>query len=154
MDEQDQRGFLQRWSCLKEKAREAHSASAEAQSPPPVLPPLETLTPDSDFRPFFHPKVQESLRRAALKKLFADPRFNVMDGLDVYIDDYSRGDPLPAAMLDKLQQAQNILRWAREGEECAAAAEGASPQAQATAPNEEISGGNASAPPPQEGQNS
>ena len=50
---------------------------------------------DSDYRAFFHPKVGEDVRRAALKKLFADPRFNVMDGLDVYIDDYSKEAPIP-----------------------------------------------------------
>ena len=30
-----------------------------------------------------------------MKKLFADPHYNVMDGLDVYIDDYSKPDPIP-----------------------------------------------------------
>jgi hypothetical protein len=33
------------------------------------------------------------VRNAALKKLFTDPHFNVMDGLDVYIDDYGKPDP-------------------------------------------------------------
>ena len=41
----------------------------------------------------------EDVRRAALKKLFSDPRFNVMDGLDVYIDDYSKTEPIPPEML-------------------------------------------------------
>jgi hypothetical protein len=61
--------------------------------------------------------VDETLRRAALKKLFSDPHFNIMDGLDTYIDDYSISDPLPAAMLAELKQAQNIFAWARETEE-------------------------------------
>ena len=39
------------------------------------------------------------VRNAAMKKLFADPQFNVMDGLDIYIDDYSKSDPIPEAML-------------------------------------------------------
>jgi len=52
--------------------------------------------------------------REALKKLFHDPHFNVMDGLDTYIDDYSKPDPLPAAMLATLRQAQKILEWAKE----------------------------------------
>ena len=30
-----------------------------------------------------------------MKKLFSDPHFNVMDGLDTYIDDYGKPDPLP-----------------------------------------------------------
>jgi len=81
------------------------------------LPPLDTLTPESDYRAFFHPKVDEDVRRAALKKLFSDPHFNVMDGLDVYIDDYSKTEPIPAAMLAGLRQAQNILQWAKEDDE-------------------------------------
>ncbi len=113
--------FLSRWSQRKQQAR------VEEQSPPPApvaqpdkppeLPSLESLTTDSDYRGFLHPKVDESLRRAALKKLFSDPHFNVMDGLDTYIDDYSISDPLPAAMLAELKQAQNIFAWAKETEE-------------------------------------
>jgi hypothetical protein len=54
-------------------------------------------------------KVDEGIRRAALKKLFSDPRFNVMDGLDVYIDDYTREDPIPTGMLAQLQHARSTL---------------------------------------------
>ena len=81
------------------------------------MPPLDKLTPESDYRAFFHPKVNEDVRRAALKKLFSDPHFNIMDGLDVYIDDYSKTEPIPAAMLAGLKQAQNILKWAKEDAE-------------------------------------
>lgn len=118
---------MSRWSRRKQQVRE------EAQNPPPakattpataaeapVLPPVEQLGMDSDYRGFFHPKVDEALRRTALKKLFSDPHFNIMDGLDTYIDDYSISDPLPAAMMKELKQAQNILAWARETEEEAA----------------------------------
>jgi len=41
-----------------------------------------------------------------MKKLFADPRYNVMDGLDVYTGDYSRPDPIPHAILRKLASAR------------------------------------------------
>ena len=115
--------FLSRWSRLKQEGRDrpveqpqTGRDAADSKSPPPELPPLDKLTFDSDFRSFLHPKVDEGVRRAALKKLFSDPRFNVMDGLDVYIDDYSKTEPIPAAMLAGLKQAQNILRWAK-GEE-------------------------------------
>jgi hypothetical protein len=70
------------------------------------LPPVESLTIDSDFTAFLQPKVDESLKRQALKKLFADPRFNVMDGLDVYIDDYTKSDPIPSDILERLMKAQ------------------------------------------------
>jgi len=77
---------------------------------------IDTLTLESDFRGFFHPKVHEDVRRAALRKLFAEPHFNVMDGLDTYIDDYSKTEPIPAAMLAGMKQAQRILDWrARHG---------------------------------------
>lgn len=113
--------FLSRWSRRKREAREAPPAAAPARPPeaeaPPVLPPLETLTPDSDFSGFLHPKVDDKLRRAALKKLFSDPHFNVMDGLDVYIDDYSKDDPIPEAMMKELRHAQDILRASRERRE-------------------------------------
>jgi Protein of unknown function (DUF3306) len=68
------------------------------------LPPIESLTIESDFAPFFRPQVDESIKRAALKQLFRDPRFNIMDGLDTYIDDYTRPDPIPSAMLEGLMQ--------------------------------------------------
>ena len=40
-----------------------------------------------------------------MKKLFADPHFNVMDGLDTYIDDYGKPDPIPQSMLRQLDQS-------------------------------------------------
>ena len=50
--------------------------------------------------------VGAEVRNAAMKKLFADPHFNVMDGLDIYIDDYNKPDPMPAGMLRKMASAQ------------------------------------------------
>jgi hypothetical protein len=110
--------FLDRWSRRKAEARQetppgAREPDAAAKAPPPELPPVERLSFDSDYRAFFHPKVSEDTRRAALKKLFSDARFNVMDGLDVYIDDYSKTEPIPPAMLAGLRQAQKILEWAK-----------------------------------------
>jgi len=58
---------------------------------------------------FMQQKVEDGVKRAALKKLFSDPRFNVMDGLDVYIDDYSIDDPIPEAMLAQLEHAKSTL---------------------------------------------
>jgi hypothetical protein len=123
--EHDNEGFLRRWARVKSEARETATAPAtpapaapqpkvEASESAPHLPSPEELTFDSDFSGFFHPKVDENLRRQALRKLFSDPHFNVMDGLDVYIDDYSKTEPIPAAMLAGLRQAQRILEWAAE----------------------------------------
>lgn len=129
MDEDRNRraeGFLARWSRVKTGAREpaqepvapAPAAPREAaRDEPPQLPKLDELTFDSEFKDFFHPKVDEDVRRGALRKLFSAPQFNVMDGLDVYIDDYSQTEPIPAAMLASLTQAQRILGWAAEKDE-------------------------------------
>lgn len=100
--------FLRRWSQRKHAA--AASAASSAASPtPPSLPALEAMTFESDFKAFMHAKVDEGLRRAALQKLFSDPRFNVMDGLDIYIGDYSVEDPIPPALLAQLEHARTTL---------------------------------------------
>ncbi len=157
--------FLERWSRLKGETAEQPSPQppeqasekvADAKSPPPELPAVEQLTFDSDYRAFFHPKVGEDVRRAALKKLFSDPHFNVMDGLDVYIDDYSKTEPIPPAMLASLRQAQNILEWAKGQDpekkeartdqgaapESPAALQDGSPSVPAPDPAEQTAGGN------------
>ena len=51
-----------------------------------------------------------------MKKLFADPHFNVMDGLDIYIDDYSKSDPIPESMLRQMASAK-FLKLFDEDEE-------------------------------------
>jgi Protein of unknown function (DUF3306) len=87
----------------------AGSTSVSTLSANVDLPPIESLTIDSDFAPFFKPQVDESIKRAALKQLFRDPRFNVMDGLDTYIDDYTQPDPIPSAMLEDLMQRRGFF---------------------------------------------
>jgi len=77
-------------------------------APPPPAPTMDDvarLTRESDFSRFVVPGVDGEVKNAALKRLFGDPRFNVMDGLDVYIDDYAKPDPLPLASIRKMAQA-------------------------------------------------
>ncbi|WP_425261159.1 DUF3306 domain-containing protein [Rubrivivax sp. RP6-9] len=100
-----------------------------APDAPPAPPPLTlddvaALTPDADFSRFVAPQVDGEVRNAALKKLFQDPHYNVMDGLDTYIDDYGKPDPIPASMLREMVQSK-MLGLFREEEEAAAAAEAA-----------------------------
>jgi hypothetical protein len=73
---------------------------------------------ESEYREFLRPDVDSATRSAALRKLFGDPHFNQMDGLDVYIDDYTKADPIPAAMLRALNQARSLglFEEAKEGE--------------------------------------
>jgi hypothetical protein len=132
-EDKSREGFsLRRWSDRKHAAArekneapakfEAHAPVPAAQPGPeppiassasapstPALPPVESLTPQSDFVPFMRPEVDESLKRAALKKLFGDPRFNVMDGLDVYIDDYSKPDPIEPELVKQLAHARYLF---------------------------------------------
>jgi hypothetical protein len=78
-----------------------------AEVPLPSIESLEGLR--SDYTAFFQQPVGEDLRRAALKKLFADPHFNQMDMLDVYVDDYTQFEPLPAALRMRLPSARAFL---------------------------------------------
>ena len=126
-------GFLGRWSQRKLDAREGKPLEAEPEkvviaaqasilapdappvdpglrrddSPPPLtLEDAQALTAESDFRPFAARGVAPEVKNAAMKKLFSDPHFNVMDRLDTYIDDYSQPDPIPREMLRKLASAK------------------------------------------------
>lgn len=122
------KGFLGRWSRLKREAAaaeplppvEAPVAIVPPQTPavgqtepdtdvPAEPPPLESLGFDSDYRAFLGQKVDEGLKRAALKKLFHTPHFNTMDGLDVYIEDFNLYEPLPASMVSQLAHAKETL---------------------------------------------
>jgi hypothetical protein len=83
------------------------AANAPAPPPVPTMEDVAALARDAaDFSRFVAPQVPTEVRNAAMKKLFSDPHFNVMDGLDVYIDDYSRPDPVPRSMLRSLVQSR------------------------------------------------
>ncbi|MFC5521112.1 DUF3306 domain-containing protein [Polaromonas jejuensis] len=131
---EDAKGFLGRWARRKTEAlrgkppEEAEavampgpvaadgapaikppSPAVEADEPPAKalsLDDVKLLGKDSDFKPFMARDVGPEVRNAALKKLFADPRFNVMDGLDTYIDDYSISEPIPESMLRQMVGAK------------------------------------------------
>jgi hypothetical protein len=80
----------------------------------PTLDDVAQLTSESDFSAFVARGVDAAVRRTALKKLFADPHFNMMDGLDVYIDDYTKPSPVTEAMLASLEHARQVLRSAAD----------------------------------------
>jgi hypothetical protein len=111
---QDKEAFLSRWSRLKQEqekpAEQPGAPPAQAQEQePPELPPVESLTSESDFRGFMHPKVGDALRRVALKKLFSDPHFNVEDPFEAYSGDWTGGEPIPPEMLATLKHARSVL---------------------------------------------
>lgn len=142
-------GFLGRWSKRKLDVKEGKELQAEplpepaqptaapaalevqAASPAPTpveepaplnLDDVKALTKDSDFARFAARDVTPEVKNAAMKKLFADPRYNVMDGMDVYIGDYSKPDPMPYAMLRKLASAKFLGLFDQEEKEEAEAA--------------------------------
>jgi len=105
-------GSSQSLQSSKVGPQELASGASEAKSgelpakPLPSLDDARALTPNSDFQPFMRPGVTADVRNVAMKKLFTDPHFNVMDGLDIYIGDYNTPDPMPAGMLQKMVGAQ------------------------------------------------
>lgn len=81
-------------------------ARTEPAPPAPTMDDVAALTPDADFGRFVARDVDPGVRNAAMKKLFTDPHYNVMDGLDIYIDDYGKPDPIPPSMLRGLAQSR------------------------------------------------
>lgn len=125
-------GFVSRWSRRKLDARkqdtEEKSNVVEEQAPsvpvpPPLtdadMPPIEDLTPDSDYSGFLSPEVSDELRKLALRKLFQGAEFNIRDGLDDYDSDYTSftklGDIITADM--KHQMEQEARRMLASGDE-------------------------------------
>ncbi len=96
--------------------KEPPEAPATAQPAEKLLSleDVKTLTQESDFTPFMARNVGPEVRNAAMKKLFADPQFNVMDGLDIYIDDYSKSDPIPESMLRQMTSAKFLNLFEEE----------------------------------------
>ena len=103
--EDKKEAFLNRWSRLK---RDAVQEKKE-ETPKPVTPPVDKLTPESDFTSFMHPKVEDALRRVALKKLFNDPHFNTPDPFEPFSGDWNVGEPISEELLATLNQAKQHL---------------------------------------------
>ena len=107
MSADEKEPFLARWSRLKREAPAEKNDAAPA--PPAAVPPIEKLTPGSDFAAFMNPKVKDELRRLALKKLFSDPHFNLPDPFEAYSGDWTGGEPIPPELMATLNQARSIL---------------------------------------------
>lgn len=125
--------FFTRWSKKKNAATtsvDAGDASLDIPAPPlneartdnegsaspettvkslPTQDDVDKLTHDSDYSAFMSQGVDESVKRSAMKKLFTDPHFNIMDGLDIYIDDYNKFEPISPALLASLNHAKALL---------------------------------------------
>ena len=102
---------------MPEDAQPERSLSIEESDAPetnPPLPTIESLTQESDFSPFMGKDVASDLRNQAMKKLFTDPHYNVQDGLDIYIGDYTKSDPIPLEMLRKMTQSKALFLFEEE----------------------------------------
>ncbi len=138
---EDNDAFLRRWSQRKAAAAKGElnesdkveapprQPVAEPAPPPPPktdadMPPVESIDESSDVSAFFSSGVSEQLRQIALRKLFHLPKFNVVDGLDDYADDFTDfaalGDVITADMRHRLElEEKRVLA----GEENAAASD-------------------------------
>jgi hypothetical protein len=140
--------FLRRWARLKAdpSAREDEQLAQAPASPPPAdgavakgeaadapgeqlppadedLPPLETLDEHSDYSGFMSPRVSETLRKQALRKLFRSQKFNYICELDDYIDDYTSFPALGDIVTSDMKHAaERLLQKQLEAEEADAAA--------------------------------
>jgi hypothetical protein len=128
--EDKKEAFLNRWSRLKRE----RVPEKQEETPKPATPPVDKLTPESDFTPFMHPKVEDALRRVALKKLFNDPHFNTPDPFEPFSGDWNVGEPISEKMLAMLNQAKTHLFSEEKKEEAPLAAE--QPKEQVAKPDE------------------
>ena len=145
-NEETPAGFLSRWARRKAEVRQTpapeteltntaqsaaklvnvadqqienppQSDSATPQKPAPSMADVQSLTKDSDYTQFMAKEVAPEVKNAAMKKLFADPHFNVMDRMDIYIDDYGQSDPIPPAMLRQMVGAKFLNLFEDDGDE-------------------------------------
>jgi hypothetical protein len=100
-------------------APESAPIEPQAKPPAPTLEDTRSLTPQSDFKPFMRAEVAPEVKNAAMKQLFKDPHFNTMDMMDIYVDDYSKPDPLPPEMLRKMAVTKFLGFWEEEEKEAA-----------------------------------
>jgi hypothetical protein len=132
--ESGQEPFLRRWSRRKAEVRsgagvEPDPSSAEVDSAGPTgpegeagavgeaieLPDLDTLGEDSDYSAFMSPGVDADLRRKALRKLFASPKFNVIDDMDDYCGDFTQFESLGGIVTaDMKHQMERLARAAAD----------------------------------------
>lgn len=138
--------FLTRWARRKRVARDGRDPDASttgapgeetAHAPPAAeasatatddravepgdedMPPLESIDGDTDMSGFFSPRVSQAVKKAALRKFFHSPAFNVVDGLDDYDDDFRNfaalGDIVTSDMRTQMErEAEKAREQARK----------------------------------------
>jgi hypothetical protein len=89
----------------------AEEGAAGAEPEALELPPLDALTPESDFTPFMRPGVPAGLRAQALRKMFQNPKYGVVDELDPFRADFAAFTPLGDTVTAQMRfHAERLLR--------------------------------------------
>jgi hypothetical protein len=129
---EENEGFLSRWSRRKRAVLEGRApeeaapptpleATPEALPPaepedefdPASLPPIESLTLESDFKAFLHRKVPLELRSAALRRAWSlDPAIRDFIGPADYAWDFNAPDGVPGFALELGGDAMKLLSHA------------------------------------------
>ena len=141
----DDEPFLNRWARRKRVARaggdvdttvgessveeppkgEAAEARAGEDSQAPELtdedmPCVDGIDKDTDMSGFFSPKVSQAVKKAALRKFFHSPIFNIVDGLDDYDEDFRNfaalGDIVTSDMRGIMEREAERAREAVAGD--------------------------------------
>ncbi|TXK62365.1 DUF3306 domain-containing protein [Alkalisalibacterium limincola] len=124
----------------------ASAAPAAEEAPPPSridpnsgrpidelvdadLPAIDSIGPDSDVRAFLGRNISPELRRQALRKLFHQPKFNVVCLCAEYAENYNNFTPMGAIVPHDMKrqiavQAERLARKALEAEAGSGAASG------------------------------
>ena len=97
------------------------------------MPSLDSIDEGGGVADFFSPRVSQGLRRAALRRLFAQSTLPVVDDLDDYAGDYTKftklGDLVTNEMRHRLEVArQRLARRAKEQLKTDDSASAAGPQ--------------------------
>lgn len=74
------------------------------------LPHPDTLDQNSDFSVYLTRRVSSTFRRAAMRRLFSSPAFNVRDGLDDYDEDYTQFQSLGNTVTAHMRHHAERLR--------------------------------------------
>ena len=159
--EQPREGFAGRWSRLKAEARAVPPAPAPvaeiepvavpvatetappekaekpvetAPAPKAELPPLDTLTKDSDFSLFMNKDVADDTRKLALRKLWTmDPHFATIDISECHSIDFNAVPTFPNGLINTIYRVGSGMVEAVEEIERKEAAEKAAAEQAATA---------------------
>ena len=145
-ESRDGEPFLNRWARRKSVARtggdadtaadespveeqeitDAAAAGEDSQAPELTdedMPILDSIDENTDMSGFFSPKVTRAVKKAALRKFFHSPVFNIVDGLDDYDDDFRNfealGDIITSDMRGMMEREAERAReaMAKDGQE-------------------------------------